>query len=118
MRHLFVEVAIAAIEAAVREVYPIGGPDRMTWPEMLLTFRDAISGGPHWRKPLAIPAWKAKAMAIAAEALGLGRAAPFNVDQVIMSQEDSTCEIVRVRHDLGVEPAPFREALSRYAARL
>ena len=104
-------------ERTVREVYPIGGPERMTWPEMLRTFRDAISPGS--RKPaIAIPAWKAKAMATLAAAASLGSLLPFNVDQVIMSQEDSTCDTQRVAQHLGLELTSFQAAVDQYASRL
>lgn len=104
-------------ERTVREVYPIGGPDRMTWPEMFLTFRDAISPGSS-KPAIAIPAWNAKALATFAAAASLGSLLPFNVDQVIMSQEDSTCDTQRVMQHLGLEPTSFQAAVDQYASRL
>jgi len=104
-------------ERTVREVYPIGGPDRMTWPEMFLTFRDAISPGSE-KPAIAIPAWKAKCMATLAAAASLGSLLPFNVDQVIMSQEDSTCDTQRVMQHLGLELTSFQAAVDQYASRL
>lgn len=104
-------------ERTVREVYPIGGPDRMTWPEMFLTFRDAISPGS--KKPaMAIPAWKARAMATVAVGLSLDGLLPFNVDQVVMSQEDSICDTQRVMQHLGLAPTSFQSAVDQYASRL
>lgn len=104
-------------ERTIREVYPIGGADRMTWPEMFLTFRDAISPGS--KKPaIAIPAWYAKGIATFMAAAGLGNLLPFNVDQVIMSQEDSTCDTQRINAQLGLGLTSFQGAVDQYASRL
>lgn len=113
------EAFVRALETdrTVREVYPLGGPDRMTWPEMLGAFRDAIAPGS--RKPaIAIPAWKAKALAQLAAAAALGSLLPFNVDQVIMSQEDSICDTKRVEQDLGLTLTSFATGVEQYASRL
>ena len=104
-------------ERTVREVYPIGGPDRMTWPEMLLTFRDAIAPG-STKPALAIPGWKARCMATLAAAASLGSLLPFNVDQVLMSQEDSTCDTQRIMQHLGLPLTSFQAAVDQYASRL
>lgn len=104
-------------ERTVREVYPLGGPDRMTWPEMLVAFRDAIAPGSS-KRAIAIPAWKAKAMAQLAAAASLDALLPFNVDQVIMSQEDSICDTLRVRQHLGLPLTSFAAALDQYASSL
>jgi hypothetical protein len=42
---------------------------------------------------------------------------PFNRDQVIMSQEDSTCPEApaAVARDFGLALAPFEPVLARYA---
>lgn len=113
------EAFARAIETdrTVREVYPLGGPDRMTWPEMLGAFRDAIMPGSS-KRAIAIPAWKAKAMAQLAAAASLGSLLPFNVDQVIMSQEDSVCDTRRVEQDLGLTLTSFAAALDQYASSL
>ncbi len=104
-------------ERTIREVYPIGGPDRLSWREMLTIFRDAISPGSS-KRIVGIPAWKARGMAALAAAAGLGSMLPFNVDQVIMSQEDSTCETQRIQSHLGLELTSFRAAVDQYASRL
>lgn len=104
-------------ERTVREVYPLGGADRMTWPEMFLTFCDAISPGSN-KPAIALPAWYAKGVAQGMAAAGLGSLLPFNVDQVIMSQEDSTCDTGRVQQHLGLELTSFQTAVDQYASRL
>ena len=62
---------------------------------------------------MAIPAWKAKAMARAVPAL-----LPFNYDQVVMSQEDNTCDMTKFTDDFGWETRAFEPALKEYASRL
>ena len=95
---------------ASREVYPLGGPEAFTWPRLLKLVRDVL---PRVRnKPIcAFPVWYAKLIA------GLP-GVPFNLDQVIMSQEDSTCSIGKVEAELGVKPAAFEATLRDYAAKL
>lgn len=111
------DVARAFVDAlekpqTIREIYPIGGPDRMTWPELYRTASEIIVGKPRWTMP--IPAWKAKLIA----AITPGFLLPFNRDQVIMSQEDNTCDLSKLRDDFGWEPRPFREMLETYRERL
>jgi hypothetical protein len=61
-----------------------------------------------------MPVWKAKLLA----AVGVGRLAGFNRDQVIMSQEQNTCDITKFVDDFGFEPAGFEPSLRAYAAQL
>lgn len=103
---------------SIGEVYPMGGRDVMTWPEMLCALRDALPGRARKKKPMAIPAWYARSVARFMGAAGLGGLLPFNYDQVVMSQEDSICDTSRVRAHLGIEPKPFCEALAEYASTL
>ena len=63
---------------------------------------------------LSLPAWYAKALTSFVPRALL----PFNRDQVIMSQEDNTCDLTKFRHDFGWEPQPFEPTLRSYAARL
>ncbi|NOG53981.1 MAG: complex I NDUFA9 subunit family protein [Planctomycetes bacterium] len=110
-------VALSEPES-IGEVYPLGGPETMTWPEMLCAFRDAIPGGPRRKKAVAIPAWYARTVSKFMGGAGLGTFLPFNYDQVMMSQEDSTCNVSRVQAHLGIDPKPFAEALAEYVSTL
>jgi hypothetical protein len=56
-----------------------------------------------------VPAWYARLIA------GLPFV-PFNRDQVIMSQEDSTCGIGKVEADFGIHLADFEQKVKAYAA--
>ncbi len=43
---------------------------------------------------------------------------PFNRDQVIMSQEDSVCQIGKVQDDFEFELAHFEPTFADYAAQM
>ena len=111
------DVARAFVDAIEKpnttgEVYPIAGPEQVTWPELHHTCAGAIVG--HQRRVAALPAWYAKALTrVVPQAL-----LPFNRDQVIMSQEENTCDLSKFRADFGWEPRPFRAALAEYAKQL
>ncbi|MFG0330421.1 MAG: complex I NDUFA9 subunit family protein [Phycisphaerales bacterium] len=105
-------------EDAIHEVFPVGGPRSMTWPEMYEIIRDKVSPNSNWRKPRPIPIWYARGLASSAELLGFSAIVPFNTDQVIMAGEDSVCDTARLRYRLGIMPTPLDEALSQYASKL
>ena len=70
---------------------------------------DAVGSGLRWT--MALPVWKARLLTrIIPPAL-----LPFNRDQVVMSQEDNTCDITKFRDDFDWEPQSFRETLGTYA---
>ncbi len=95
---------------ARNEMYPMGGPQAMTWPELYATVGNHLPGAR--KKPIiAVPAWKAKLLS------HLPRM-PFNWDQVVMSQEDSTCGTAKVENDFGITLKPFEETVKEYAGRI
>ena len=111
------DVARAFVQAlgspkTVGEIYPLGGPDQLTWPELHRTSAEAIVGRRRWVMPL--PVWKAKLLTRVVPRPLL----PFNRDQVIMSQEDNTCDLAKFRADFGWEPQPFAPTLGEYARKL
>ncbi len=111
------DVARAFVDAlekpnAIGEVYPIGGPDVITWPQMHHVVSEAIVGKK--RAALAIPAWYAKTITRIVPASLL----PFNRDQVIMSQEQNTCDLSKFVDDFRWTPRPFKESVSGYAKQL
>ena len=97
---------------AIGEIYPLGGPDRLTWPQLHHTCAQAIVG--RRRAVMAMPVWKANLLTHLAPASLL----PFNRDQVIMSQEDNTCDLAKVKADFGWDPRPFEPSLREYANQL
>ena len=106
--HCFVEALTNA--KARNETYPLGGPKAMTWPELYATVGNHLPGA-RKKMILAIPAWKAKMIA------GFPLV-PFNLDQVIMSQEDSTCSTSKVENDFAITLKPFEETMKEYAGRI
>ena len=108
------DVARAFVDAlekprTMREIYPLAGPDRLTWPQLHRMSAQAIVGHPRW--VMALPAWKAKLLTrLVPEAL-----LPFNRDQVIMSQEDNTADTTKFQHDFGWAPRAFEASLREYA---
>jgi NADH dehydrogenase len=108
------DVARAFVDAlanskTIGEIYPIAGPDRVTWPQLHRICATAIIGRRRWVMPL--PAWYAKLLTRIAPASLL----PFNRDQVIMSQEDNTTDLAKFRDAFGFEPHPFEPTLRSYA---
>lgn len=111
------DVAKAMVQAlekpqTIGEVYPIGGGEVMTWPQMHRTAAEAIVG--KRRRAMAIPAWYAKLLT----RIVPGRLLPFNRDQVIMSQEDITCDLTKFKDDFGWEPRGFAEVVRTYGRQL
>jgi len=108
------DVARAFVDAlekpkTIGEVYPIGGSQRMTWPQMHAIAAEAFAGKRRWVLP--IPAWYAAALTHVVPSALL----PFNRDQVVMSQEDNTCDLTKFVEDFGWEPSGFAQSLATYA---
>jgi nucleoside-diphosphate-sugar epimerase len=111
------DVARAFVDAlgkpdTVGEVYPMGGPDQVTWPQLHRMCARAIIG--HTRLVMAVPVWYAKLLThVVPRAL-----LPFNRDQVIMSQEDNVCDLEKFTDALGWTPRAMDQMLSDYAKQL
>jgi NADH dehydrogenase len=111
------DVARAFVDAlekpnTIREIYPLAGPDQLTWPELHRASAEAIIGRKRWVMPL--PVWYARLLTqITPSAL-----LPFNRDQVIMSQENNTADIAKLKADFGWEPVHFAPTLREYAKQL
>jgi nucleoside-diphosphate-sugar epimerase len=111
------DVARAFVDALAKpntigQTYEIGGAQRLTWPELHRAAAEAIVG--KRRAVVPIPTWYAKALTHVVP----GALLPFNLDQVIMSQEDSAADLTKFEQDFGWKPAGFREALPEYAGAL
>lgn len=107
------DVARAFVDAIERpntvgKAYDLGGPDVLTWPELHGAISEAVTG--HRRRVMPLPAWNAKLLARVLPESLLG----FNRDQVLMSQEDSTCDLAPFTADFGWTPRPLRQSLSTY----
>lgn len=111
------DVARAFVDAlenpkTIGEVYLLGGADQLSWPAMHRTVSRHVVGKE--RLALAMPVWKAKLLA----STPVARLAGFNWDQVVMSQEDNTCDLTKFVDDFGWAPRGFEQTLSEYASKL
>jgi hypothetical protein len=68
----------------------------------------------HRRPVVPIPVWAGKFYA----AIGIAGLLGFNRDQVIMSQEDNTCDKGKFVQDFGWMPQAFSTTFPSYAERL
>jgi uncharacterized protein YbjT (DUF2867 family) len=111
------DVARAIVESLdnpkmIGQPYPIGGPDRMTWPQMYRQVAQAVTGRPVLTLP--IPAWYARALTHVLPSAVL----PFNRSQVQMAVEDNVCDMTATEAALGWTPRPFSATLHDYAGLL
>jgi nucleoside-diphosphate-sugar epimerase len=108
------DVARAMAEAlenprTIGQIYPMGGTQCVTWPQLHRVFAEAFAGK---RKAVApIPAWLGSMLASVFPPKMLS----FNKDQVIMSLEDNTTDLTHFRNDFGWDPAPFEQSVRQYA---
>jgi NADH dehydrogenase len=111
------DVARAFVDAlekpkTIGEVYPLAGTQEVTWPEMHRIAATAIVGHPRLVVP--VPVW----VALIQSAVGVGKLAGFNRDQVIMSQENNTTDLSKFKAAFGWEPGAFEEIVKGYAAEM
>ena len=111
------DVARAFVDAlenprTIGEVYMLGGPDQLTWPQLHNTIAQAVVG--HRRMTASMPVSIAKMLA----AIGVGSLLGFNRDQVIMSQEDNTTDLQKFEDHFGWKPQGFETTLATYAKQL
>ncbi|MBL0921490.1 MAG: NAD(P)H-binding protein [Phycisphaerales bacterium] len=101
--------------STIGEVYPLVGPEAMTWPDMLRTVRDGVPGANVSLQPLGIPQDAAWLKAKTAELLGVGSLLPFGTSEAIMAAEDNVASPAKAEADLGLHPRAFEPALRAYA---
>ena len=108
--HCFAE----AVESprAVGEVYPLGGPVAYTWPDLYRAVRRHLPADEvRSKKIVALPVWYARLIA--------GKpGVPFDRGQVIMSQEQSVCDVGKAERDFAFTAADFETKLAEYAPRI
>lgn len=117
------DVALAFAECLDRpetigEIYPLVGPERLTWPRLLTLVRDHVPGSNRALVPWGIPSEVAAMIAKAAQAAGLGGVLPFDHGMAVMGGQDNTAGTHKVRAELGLEPRPFTPTFIAYAPRL
>jgi NADH dehydrogenase len=100
---------IASADGRGNRVYEIGGPEQLTYTELLETIAQVLGiRRPTVHMPLALM----KPVARMLEAILPNP--PVTVDQITMLQEDNICSLKDLREVFGVEPVGFREGLRRF----
>lgn len=117
------DVAAAFAEALDRpetigEIYPLVGPETLTWPRLLTLVRDHVPGSNESLVPWGIPSEVAAVAATAAGAAGLGGLLPFDRGMAIMGGQDSTASLDKVRAELGIDARPFTPTFLAYVSRV
>ncbi len=111
-----------ARDSSIGEVYELGGPDAMTWPEMLRAARDAfegrVAGASTGIDAWGIPHHAGMAAAIMARAVGLDPLLPFGLSEAVMGSEDNVCRNDKAAEHLGFAPRPFADTVRAYASRV
>jgi NADH dehydrogenase len=107
-----------ANDASIGEVYPVGGPDELTWPDLLRAVRDVMPGAKRSLEPQGLPAPICRMNARAARALGLAGLLPFREGDVIMATEPSVCDLAKARAHFLFAPRPFARSVGEYAAQV
>ncbi len=106
-------------EETVGQTYEIGGPKAYTWKELYRVCRRLMPRGHRWKPIVSLPVPIANMVARTVMKTPLvPMELKFNVDQVQMSQEDSTCCTRLVEQVFGIELRDFEDELSRYATRI
>ncbi len=97
-------------EKTIGEIFELGGPEPMTWPQMHRIAASVITG--HTKPTLGIPAWYAKALTHLVPPALL----PFTRDQVLMSEDDNTCDLTKFINVFGWVPADLESSMRTYVA--
>jgi NADH dehydrogenase len=111
------DVARAFVDSLERphtigQTYSLAGPDVLDWPTLHRTCCQLLTG--KTRRTLPIPAWYAMLLT----SLLPARFLPFNRDQVLMSQENNCCDLIKFQEDFGWRPQGFETTLRSYASQL
>lgn len=104
--------------ATIGEVYPLGGSESLTWPEIMEAVRDEHPLATKKKRTCPVPAQLGWAVATVARPLGLAEAIPFGPSEALMATEDSTCSNDKAIRHFGFTPSPFRAGLKSYVAEL
>lgn len=104
--------------ASVGEVYPLAGPETLSWPDFLRYFQSITPEANERLRPVGIPADLAARAATVAKVLGFGAMLPFDAGMALMGAQDNTARTDKLRAHLGVSLRPVRETAKAYAAKL
>jgi uncharacterized protein YbjT (DUF2867 family) len=114
---LYIDDAVSCIVKAItgdsffNEMLEIGGPDQLTYEELVGAVADALGV---YRPTMHMPVFLAKGAARFLETMLT--APPVTSDQLIMLQEDNVCSMRDIRDAFSIEPIKFREGLKKFIA--
>ncbi len=114
---LYIDDAVSCIVKAItgdsflNEMFEIGGPDQLTYEEMIGAVADALGV---YRPTMHVPVFLARSAVRLLETVL--PASPVTSDQIIMLQEDNICTMRDIRDAFGIEPIKFREGLKKFIA--
>ncbi|HRI14868.1 MAG TPA: complex I NDUFA9 subunit family protein [Verrucomicrobiota bacterium] len=107
-------VAALAVPNSIGQTYDLGGPDRLSFTQVLETLT-SVMGLRRWQ--LRIPLTLARLQAAMLEAIFprlLGSASPLSRDQLTMLQEDNVGDPDPAQRTFGMVSVDFRNGLKRY----
>ena len=108
-------VAVLSRREAIGRIYEAGGPDVYTWKSFYAACLRLIPGARRWKPIVGLPVPLAVLLARTIMKTPLvPDALRFNVDQVVMAQEDSVCDPAAFRDLLGGRLRRFEEELATY----
>jgi NADH dehydrogenase len=96
-------------DAFLNEIYEIGGPQQLTYEEVMAAIAEAMGLK---RPAVHLPLFFMKPMARALETVLSNP--PLTTDQLIVLQEDNVCSMRDIREAFGIEPLAFREGLRKF----
>jgi len=99
-------------EQTVGEVYPLGGPEAVAWPDLLRMLHEADPQARPGLRPRGVGQRFAVHVARMARRLRLDAALPFTEDDVLMACEDNVCELSKARAHGVCDPRPLAEAVA------
>ena len=105
--HCFVEAAIN--DNILNKTYEIGGPDAISFNEILDTIMKVMQKN---RFKIHLPMAMFKPLAFLMEKTL--KDPPLNRDQLIMLREDNVCDITEMKSDFNIQPMPFEDAIRTY----
>ncbi len=100
-------------EQSVGEVYPLGGPEAVTWPDLLRMFHEADPEAKPGLRPRGVGQRFAIRVARIAKRFRLDAALPFTEDDVHMACEDNVCDLSKARAHGVCDPRSLAEAVAQ-----
>jgi len=95
--------------AFLNEIYEIGGPQQLTYEEVMVEIAKALGLK---RPAVHLPLFLMEPMTRVLESVLSNP--PLTTDQIVMLQEDNVCSMRDIRDAFGIEPVTFSEGLKKF----